>query len=201
MVGWPRHFKAVHDPREHTAQVSLHPGNQGNIPVTQFPQTMIDYAARGSLSLVRLALARADFTGELNLKAVESVLGRGSPGAAKLRKALRRHQPMLAQARSGLEIQLFELCERANFPLPELNSEVAGWPVDALWRNGKIAVELDGADNHRSPAQIRRDRRKEFDLRKLGFIIPRYSDEQMDNHPQTVIDEIGQFLADRAQAA
>jgi predicted transcriptional regulator of viral defense system len=172
-----------------------------DLPVTEFPQTMLDYAATASLTNVRAALARADFGGELNVAAIEPVLKRGSRGSTRLREALKRHQPMLAQARSGLEVQLFELCKSANFPLPELNAEVAGWPVDALWRKERIAVELDGPGNHRTPAQIRRDRRKEFELRKLNFIVPRYSDEQMDHQPHQVIDELGRFLAARAQAA
>jgi hypothetical protein len=155
---------------------------------------MIDYATVATLSKVRLALARADYGGELNVRVIDGALKRGCRGSAKLRKALKRHQPMLARARSGLEIQLFELCESAGLPLPELNARVAGWDVDALWREQTIAVELDGPDNHRSPAQLRRDRRKEFELRKAGLTVPRYSDHQMDHHPDEVIEELAHLL-------
>ena len=48
--------------------------------------------------------------------------------------------------------------------MPEINRVVAGWEVDALWRDTKIAVELDGHGNHHTPAQRRRDRRKEMAL-------------------------------------
>lgn len=141
------------------------------LPVTEFAQTMLDYATTASLSKVRVALARADYNGELNLARIEAVLGRGRPGAARLREALSRHQPMLANARSQLEIQLFEQCELKGLPLPELNADVAGWTVDALWRKQEIAVELDGPGNHRRPAQIRRDRRKEYDLRASKLLV------------------------------
>lgn len=70
----------------------------------------------------------------------------------------------MALARSGLEVVLFELCEAESLPLPELNARVAGWDVDALWRE-RVVVEADGPENHRTPAQMRRDRRKELDLR------------------------------------
>lgn len=173
-----------------------------NLPVTQLPQTLLDYATMATLSMVRVALARSDYNDEgLNIAAIESVLKQGRRGATKLRTALQRHQPTLAKARSRLEIQLFELCESAGFPLPELNADVAGWTVDALWRTERIAVELDGPGNHRSPAQIRRDRRKEFELRAARFIVPRYSDEQMGHQSRLVIDELGQLLAERRAAA
>lgn len=169
-----------------------------NLPVTEFPQILLDYATVAPLTKVRLALARADFEGQLNLQAIESVIQPGRPGGAKLRTAVKRHQPMLARARSGLEIQLFELCETARLPLPELNARVAGWDVDALWREQHVAIELDGPDNHRSRGQTRRDRRKEFELRATGLTVVRYSDDQMDHHPQEVIEELAELLAAQA---
>lgn len=199
-VSTPRRCRSIQGIRVYQRRPLERDWHKG-LPVTQFPQTMMDYAATASFSLVRLALARSDFTGELNVTAIESVLRQGCRGGTKLRKALQRHQPMLARARSGLEIQLFELCESASLPLPELNAEVAGWTVDALWRPERIAVELDGPGNHRSPGQIRRDRRKEFELRAARYIVPRYSDEQMDHHPREVIGELGRMLAERRAAA
>jgi very-short-patch-repair endonuclease/predicted transcriptional regulator of viral defense system len=194
-VSTPRHCRSIRGIRVHKRR-SLDRTWHRNLPVTQLPQTLVDYATMASLSMVRVALARADYEGELNLRAIEGALKRGCRGSAKLRRALKRHQPMLARARSGIEIQLFELCEAARFPLPELNARVAGWDVDALWREQRIAVELDGPDNHRSRGQTRRDRRKEFELRATGLTVVRYSDDQMDHHPQEVIEELGQLLAD-----
>jgi very-short-patch-repair endonuclease len=70
--------------------------------------------------------------------------------------------------------------------------------VDILWRQERIAVELDGPRNHRSPAQVRRDRRKEFDLRAVGLLVLRYSDEQVMKQAGCVIEELGQVVAARA---
>jgi very-short-patch-repair endonuclease len=96
----------------------------------------------------------------------------------------------LARTKSGLEIAFFELCESAGIALPEVNVRVAGWEVDALWRQQRIAVELDGHGNHRSPAQVRRDRCKELDLRAAGLTPLRYSDEQVAAEPQAVIADL-----------
>ena len=126
-----------------------------DLPVTQFTQTLLDYAGAVSLTQVRVALARADYDGELNLAAISSRLTRGCRGSVKLRRALERHRPMLARARSGLEVDLFELCEANQLPLPELNADFAGWTVDALWRRERLAVELEG------PATIGPQRRSD----------------------------------------
>jgi very-short-patch-repair endonuclease len=42
-------------------------------------------------------------------------------------------------------------------------------------------VELDGYGNHHTPAQLRRDRRKEIALRQAGLNVVRYSEEQPDD--------------------
>ena len=102
---------------------------------------------------------------------------------------------------SDLEIVFFELCEAADLPLPELNAEVVGWTVDALWRQERLVVEIDGPGNHRTPAQIRRDRRKELDLRTAAFTILRYSDEQVERQRSAISAEIRRALASPLTAA
>jgi very-short-patch-repair endonuclease len=196
-VSTPRKCRSVRGIKVHGRRPLTRAIHNG-LPVTEFTQTMLDYAKTASLSKVRLALARADYNGELNVARIEAVLGRGRPGSAKLRQALKSHQPMLANARSQLEIELFEHCETNNLPLPELNGEVTGWTVDLLWRKEEIAVELDGPRNHRSPAQIRRDRRKDFELRAHNLFVLRYSDEQVTKQAKQVIEEIAQVVAGRA---
>jgi predicted transcriptional regulator of viral defense system len=72
-------------------------------PITTVPQTLLDVAANASLGALRRALAEADYKRLLDPRAIEGVFGRGRPGAAKLRRALERHQPRLARTRSQLE--------------------------------------------------------------------------------------------------
>ena len=94
----------------------------------------------------------------------------------------------LARTRSELEVIFFELCEEARMTLPELNVRVAGWEVDALWRDERIAVELDGYGNHHTPAQLKRDRRKEMELRAAGLTPVRYSEEQLQRRHEVIAD-------------
>jgi predicted transcriptional regulator of viral defense system len=157
-------------------------------PTTTLPQTFLDLAATESLRRVRRALANADYRNLLDALAVEAASGRGRAGSRRLREALAEHLPRLARTKSELEVAFLELCESAGIPLPETNERVAGWEVDALFRSQQIAVELDGYGNHRSPAQIKRDRRKEMALRAAGFLPVRYSDEQLERRTEVVAD-------------
>jgi predicted transcriptional regulator of viral defense system len=158
------------------------------LPLTPLPQLLLDLAATEPRRRLRQALANADYRNLLDARAVRAALGRGRPGSAKLRQALTEHLPRLARTKSDLEIAFLELCESAGIPLPETNERVAGWEVDALFRSHRIAVELDGYGNHRSPAQIKRDRRKEMDLRGAGLQPVRYSDEQLEQGTGVVAD-------------
>jgi hypothetical protein len=158
------------------------------LPVTSVPQTCVDFSARASLRAIRRVLAKADYAEVLDVEAIESLLGKGRSGGAKLRLALERHRPELARTKSRLEAMFFEICEYAGFELPELNLYVGEWQVDALWRDAKIAVELDGYGNHHTRAQLKRDRRKELALRQAGLTPVRYSEEQLERRDEVIAD-------------
>lgn len=160
------------------------------LPTTGVPQTLLDLAARAPLRTVRRALAKAEYAGTLDIDAIDNLLGRGRRGGRRLRHALERHRPALAQTKSRLEIRFVELCEQTGIPTPEVNVYVSQWEVDALWREERIAVELDGYRNHHTRAQMKRDRRKELDLRVAGYTLVRYSEEQLTDNKAEVIADV-----------
>ncbi len=192
-VSTPRRCRSVTGVRIHQRRKLERSWHQG-LPVTRLARTLLDYAAVASFSKVRQALAQADYDGNLDVCAIEAERRQGRTGSTKLRRALARHQPELANARSRIERKLFELCEAAGLPLPELNARAAGWTVDALWRKHGVVVELDGWRNHRTRAQVNRDRRKELELRAAGFTVLRYSAEQILHQAQTVLAELRRLL-------
>jgi predicted transcriptional regulator of viral defense system len=163
-------------------------GRHNGLPTTTIPQTLLDLAATAPLYKVRHALANADYNDDLDLDAIDQTLGRGRPGGARLRQALERHRPELAATKSRLERMFLEICEQQGWPLPEVNHYIGEWQIDALWRDKQIAVELDGHGNHHSPAQLRRDRRKELDVRAAGFTPVRYCEEQLKARAEVVAD-------------
>jgi Protein of unknown function (DUF559) len=153
------------------------------LPTTTLDQALLDYAAVAPLERVRHALANADYHHVLDIPALQVIAGNGG---AKLRKALTRHEPKLAYTRSPLERLFLPLCERAGIPLPEVNVWIEGVLVDAVWRERKLVVELDGRDNHSSWAQIQTDRSKELILRAAGFTVVRYGTRQLEEEPALV---------------
>jgi hypothetical protein len=104
------------------------------LPVTPVAQTLLDFAASAPLDRVRRALADAEYQGLIDLDRLPEAFGRGRPGSARLRAALRIHQPELARTRSRLERAFLALCEAFGLPIPEINTYVCGYLVDATWR-------------------------------------------------------------------
>jgi predicted transcriptional regulator of viral defense system len=188
-VSTPRRCRSQRGIKVHGRRDQERIWHQG-LPTTALPQLFLDLAATTSLRTVRHALANADYRKALDVTAAEAALARGRPGSAKLRRALYEHQPRLARTKSRLERAFLELCETAGMPLPEVNVQVAGWEVDALFRAQGIAVELDGPSNHRSQAQVRRDRLKELALRRCGLRPVRYSDDQVFHHGAAVLADL-----------
>jgi very-short-patch-repair endonuclease len=187
-VSTPRQCRSLKPIKVHGRR-ALERIRHNGLPTTTLPQTVVDFSAAAPLRGVRLALAKADYQGKLDIEAIDALLqSKRRTGAAKLRKALERHRPQLAHTKSRLERMFFEICEYAGFDLPELNVYVAGWEVDALWREERIAVELDGHGNHHTLAQQRRDRRKELELRRAGLTVVRYTEEQLEQRQDVVAD-------------
>jgi hypothetical protein len=169
---------------------SLHRG----VPVTSITQTTLDLAAVAEFRLVRKALARLDFRHELDLAALEKVCGCGKPGSKALRRALAIHQPRLARTNGPLEYDFFEWCEAWRVPLPLVNEWLHGVLVDAYWPAHNVVVELDGDDNHSSPAQRRRDKANDLKLRSHGIAVLRYDWDLLHDRPRAVYDDVMRTL-------
>jgi uncharacterized protein DUF559 len=163
------------------------------LPTTTVEQALLDYAATAPIEWVRHALANADYHNVLDIEALHAIAGAGRAGSRNLRKALKRHEPKLAYTRSDLERTFLVLCERAGIPMPDVNVWVAGVLVDAVWRERRLVVELDGKENHSSWAQIQSDRSKELRLRAAGFDVVRYGTRQVE-------EELDLVAADLARA-
>ena len=161
-----------------------------NLPTTTLEQALLDFAASAPIERVRHALANADYRHVLDIPTLQVIAGNGRPGSTTLRKALTRHEPKLAHTRSPLERLFLPVCERAGIPLPEVNVYVAGVLVDAVWRQQRLVVELDGKDNHSSWAQIQEDRSKEMRLRAAAHTVIRYGTRQLEEELELVAADL-----------
>jgi hypothetical protein len=195
----PRIWLARADPTRRRPRSPAH--GAPKLPITPIPRLALDLAVCLDRDALRHALAQLDYRQRLDFDALERVCGLGAPGSPALRAALREHDRRLALARSGLERGFRRLCERYGLPLPEPNEPWRGWVLDAVWWEQRVVVELDGRDNHSSWAQIKRDRRKELELRAAGFIVLRYTSEQIEHDAARVAADVRAALQSRTAAA
>ena len=171
-------------------------GHEG-IPVTTPEQTLLDLATQRPDLLPR-ALSQLDY--RFGLDAAASATRSGLPGAIALQLALTDYDPNFARLNDEFEIDFYALCREWGIePLPIPNVEVAPkLTVDALWPEHHLGVELDGGQNHSSPAQLLRDAERDLTCRSLGLTIIRYRRAQITRHPDAVTADLQQQLAQRS---
>ena len=196
----PRQRRSLENVRVHRAERLDRVMHKG-LPVTSVARTLLDFASVAPLQNVRKAVKEADFGQRLDLAAIDAVTGVGRPGSAKLRRALALHRPEYARAKSDLEVLFLDLCRRHRLPFPEVNVDIGPYTVDALWREERVVVEVDGGDGHASYGQMQRDRERELYLRRAGHSVLRYSWWQVTRRPPVVAADLRRELRERRCAA
>lgn len=89
-----------------------------------------------------------------------------------------------------MEEKFVLLCERESIPPPDVNVKVAGWTVDAVWFDQRLAVELDSHAAHGTPAAMEEDRRRDLELRAAGYTVLRYTWRQLTDEWDLVIADL-----------
>jgi hypothetical protein len=163
-------------------------------PVTSVARTLVDIAAMLPFRQLRRALAEAEYRKLLAPAEILAVAGSGRRGSRALRVAMAKHMPELVKTLSTLEERFLELCESAGLPMPEANRKAGLMRVDAVWRDARLAVEVDGGDAHAGLGQLKRDRDRELALRAQGFQVVRYSWEQVSRRPSQVAEDLRRLL-------
>ena len=146
-----------------------------DLPIAPLPQALVAASNGLKVDSIRLVLARAEFEGCLDLRALEAYLGRGLKGAAKVRAAMGRHLPQLAKCENGLEREYVLLCEGYGIPIPDPNVPIGRFRPDMLWRELRLVVELDGWRAHHTDAQLQSDARKQAALEARGLKVVRFT--------------------------
>lgn len=110
------------------------------------------------------------------------------------------------RARSATEAFLFRRLEtlaetkgrfRLNVELPIAFDGLGALEVDLLCEDGRVAVELDGAQHLADAAAYRRDRRKDQLLQENGYLVLRFLAEDVGKQLDLVLDTCLHALARR----
>jgi len=159
--------------------------------VTSPARTILDLAATGTAprELERLV---AEARVQRLLRAGEPEVPDGHRGATDLRAVLDAG-PRLT--RSEAERLLLDLVREAGLPLPETNVRVAGFEVDALWREQRLVVEVDGYATHGHRRAFEADRRKVQALAAAGLRVAGVSYVQLTRERMATAVRLAQALA------
>src|SRR3954447_22671611 len=175
------------------------------VPTTTVPRTLVDLADRLPVDPLATALHEAEVLRLFDRSALEAAIGRatGRRGLTQLREALR--EPDAGRTRSELERAFLRLCRDAGLPRPEVNATlfIDGRLVDgdALWRQEKVIVELDGAAVHATSRAFHADRRRDTALIADGYVVARLTWHRVTAERRRTADELRRILAVRSSAA
>jgi hypothetical protein len=177
---------------------------RAGIPMTSKVRTLFDLCR--SLPLAH-AVASVDSALRQGLVALEELVealralppGRGRPRVARVLD--------LADAEAGsvLESLCRVLLAEAGLPRPRPQYNVrhrAAWigRVDFAWPHQLLIVETDGFAFHSDRATYRRDRRRHNGLQLAGWVVLRFSWEDVVHDPSYVVGAVASALAEREAA-
>ena len=172
------------------------------IPATTVARTLLDLAALGD-HIVDKALRQAEFLRVFDLAEVYRLLDRypRRRGTAHLRRAIRAFADSDIRTRSEMEERFHALVLDANLPRPEVNGTVALDEIrieaDAVWREAKLIVELDGRQAHMTRQAFETDRERDRLAALAGWLVVRITWRQLTAQPQRVMRDLRLLLEQR----
>jgi len=167
------------------------------IAVTSLAWTVVDYAAISNRRQVRLVLEALERRRIYIGRELNDLLERtpNRKGVKTVRAAIADIKGPAPWIQSQLEETFRELIRRSDLLEPEANVFVEGELVDALWRQERVIVELDGFAFHKSRAQFEKDRRRDANFTVAGYRVLRITQERLQNEPEAVLAEIRALLS------
>jgi very-short-patch-repair endonuclease len=91
---------------------------------------------------------------------------------------------------------MLRLLRRAGITGYEVNARIHGYEVDLLWRNERLAVEIDGYDAHSGRVAFERDHLKLATLTAKGLIVMPITGRQIGDDPMGVVRRLRRGLAE-----
>ncbi|MFI7073756.1 endonuclease domain-containing protein [Micromonospora sediminicola] len=176
----------------------------GRLPVTTTLRTAFDLGRQGSRADALVAVEALLRRRVVTLPAVRAYAAErpGWPGAPLLREVLALAEP---SSESPMETRLRLLLLDAGLgPLVAQHEVRAGGRfvarVDLAWPALRVAIEYDG-DHHRERAHFRRDVARLNALRAAGWVVLRFTADDVLRRPDATVALVRQALAERLTPA
>lgn len=169
------------------------------IAVTTVARTLVDLTdVLGRDRLLR-AVRESEYLGLLDVDALSAAMerARGRRHLGALKQALAQHRPGQI-VRDELEHRFLELIHDAGLPEPETNARVRtqrrDYSVDCLWRDERVAVELDGRTAHARVSAFELDRERDAALSAVGLRLVRFTWRRVQDDGSEVISDLRAIL-------
>lgn len=173
------------------------------VPIEAVADTIAAVRAGRANDIVDLALQQRWFSPDEFDEIVELRAGRGRRGVTALRRARAR---MSTGSRSEAEQRMGRLLRRsgtgswtANHPVLDESGRVVA-EIDFAHVDLGIAIEVDGRAFHSDRRSFERDRARQNDLVLRGWLVLRFTWEQITTRPEWVIAEIRKAVAHRSRS-
>lgn len=165
------------------------------IPTTRAIRTILDVAPDLTPRQLERVTARAERSQLLDFEALRERVRveDGRPGIRGLRALLNSTDPTVF-TRSQAEDRFLQLLRKAGIPEPEVNVRIGRRELDFLWRDLRVAVEVDGFAFHASRRSFEGDRARDFDLGAEGIEVRRVTWRQIDLEPLAVVRRLAATL-------
>jgi predicted transcriptional regulator of viral defense system len=152
------------DPRDVT--------REHGIPVTTVARTLVDLTEILTAPQLANVIHEAAYRNRFNAAGTRAAMARanGRANLARLELALELNARGSAGTKSALEDAFLARVRDAGLPEPEINVEVEGTEVDALW--DRRVVEIDGP-GHERPRTRAEDVERDAKLRAAGYHVVR----------------------------
>lgn len=196
------------DPPHRSATVKIHRGrlrpheqcHLGPVPVVGPGRVLADLAGQTTPRGLRRYFLEAGRTGHLTTACLAKMRasGRRYRGRSELIRLVELWVPDKGDLKSLLEAELRMVCAEYSVPIPETNRKIGPDEVDAVWWDAKLVAELDGRKFHGDSFAHRDDAEKTRRLRALGFLVLRFTWEEVTGSPEVVAARILLELERRA---
>jgi predicted transcriptional regulator of viral defense system len=166
------------------------------IPVTTVPRTLLDLATVLRPRQLERALGETEALRLWDELSLLDLLRRHPrrAGSLTVRAVLDSRNAGAKIIRSDLEVAFLEFLDRFAFPEPELNAEVEGLEVDAVWREQRVVVELDSRGFHMTVAAFETDRERDRKLQAAGWRTIRITWRQLERDAAQLRDDLWRLL-------
>ena len=92
--------------------------------------------------------------------------------------------------------RFLDLARKGRLPPPEANVRIGRYEIDFLWREARLAVEVDGFRFHSSQPAFERDRLRDAELLAQGYRVMRVTWRQMTREPEAVLVRLARLLGE-----